>query len=193
MKTILSFVGAAAIALCAVAVAPAQAQAPTCSDLEWSAELLASHPKIADACEAVVQRGGTNYAMFTAYLERRYFNGDVKLRINKPDGGYITDVFSPPKNFEAKMGDKWVTLGQIPERRVPFHVYVPEGQWMLASLPENEVDVVVVYAEPVEEPAEPEPAPMLPATGGVLPLLGLLGGLFAALGAGLTFVRRRKI
>lgn len=46
--------------------------------------------------------------------------------------------------------------------------------------------VVVLYRP------EPEPAmAALPATAGLLPLIGLLGGLLTALGGGMVLIRRR--
>jgi hypothetical protein len=53
--------------------------------------------------------------------------------------------------------------------------------------PHDEMIMVVVLYRP-----EPEPAmAALPATAGLLPLIGLLGGLLTALGGGMVLIRRR--
>ncbi|MEJ2515599.1 MAG: hypothetical protein P8080_01435 [Gammaproteobacteria bacterium] len=192
MKFAYGIMAAAALTVGVTVNTPVSAQVPTCDDIEWSAELLARFPNIRRACEAVVVRDGQEYARFTAQLERRYFNGDVKLKIMYPDGTHEEVVVSPPDDFRAKMGDNWVTFDQIPERRnLPFRIYIPEGRWQLASVQDEGMPVVI--APVTVEPVEPAPtaAPILPATGGPLPLLGLLGGLFVALGGAMTFLRRR--
>ena len=188
MKIVTFSFAVAAFAAMVTAAPTASAQDVTCADLEWSTEVLAAHPRAPEACDAVVVRDGKRYARFNATLERRYFNGVVKLRFQLPDGSHITDTFRPDENFTAEMGGEAKSFDQIPVGRVPFRIYVPEGQWGIASLPESE-EIVVVIVEAVPEPEEP--APELPATGGPLPLLGLLGGLLVGLGATMTAVRRR--
>ena len=188
MRLVLTSFAVTALAALVTAVPTASAQDITCADLEWSTEILAAHPRAPEACDAVVVRDGVRYARFNGTLERRYFNGVVKLRFQLPDGSHITDTFRPDESFTAEMGGEPKTFDNIPVGRVPFRVYVPEGQWAIASIPVEE-EIVVVVVESVPEPAEP--APELPATGGPLPLFGLLGGLLVGLGATMTAVRRR--
>jgi len=188
MRIVLTSFAVAALAALVTAVPTASAQDISCADLEWSTEVLAAHPRAPEACDAVVVRDGKRYARFNATLDRRYFNGVVKLRFQLPDGSHMTDTFRPEGDFTAEMGGKATTFDKIPVGRVPFRIYVPEGQWAIASIPESE-EIVVVVVEAVPEPMEP--APELPSTGGPLPLLGLLGGLLVGLGATMTAVRRR--
>ena len=73
-------------------------------------------------------------------------------------------------------------------RGMELGVYLPTDTWAIA-FEEEEVYVPVVMT-PVEtiEVIELEP---MPTTASPVPLIGLLGGLFALIGAGFTFVRRR--
>lgn len=189
MRIVLTSFAVVALAAMFTAVPTAQAQEITCADLEWSVDILSRHPRAPEACDAVVVRDGKRYARFNATLERRYFNGVVKLRFALPDGSHITDTFRPDESFTAEMGGEQKSFEQIPVGRVPFRIYVPEGQWGIASIPVEDEEIVIVVVEAVPEPQEP--APELPSTGGPLPLFGLLGGLLVGLGATMTALRRR--
>ncbi len=200
-KTIFSTLILAALALSH----PAMAADYTCEDLIWG-EWTADHPDIPSACDAVVVRDGVTYAKFNTTFDREFNDGSVKLRLNKPDGSFAVDTFSPPDGFKISLPASavpGVVGGETPFARTPpgqsafgklptgaaLRLYVPEGQ--VFTLPVEEVVVVEEVVE-VEPYVAPEPAPvMLPSTASQLPLIGLLGGIFVLLGGALAGMRRR--
>jgi hypothetical protein len=184
---------------------PVSAADYECRDLIWG-DWTVDHPDVASACDSVVTRNGTLYAKFNTEFEREFNDGSVKLRLIKPDGGFVVDTFRPPEGFKISLpetGTPATVGGETPFARTPpgespfgklpsgakLRLYVPEGVGF--SVPVVEA-VVVEEVEEVEPYVAPEPAPMtLPTTASHLPLLGLLGGFFVLLGGLLAAVRRQ--
>jgi len=185
---------------------PAVAADYTCQDLIWG-DWVADHPEIPSACDSVVVRDGITYAKFNTVFDREFNDGKVKLRLNKPDGSFAMDTFSPPEGFKitlpksetpAAVGGETpfarTPPGQSPFGKLPpgtpLRLYVPEGVGF--TLPVEEV-VIFEEVEEVEVYVAPEPEPVaLPSTASHLPLVGLLGGIFVLLGGVLAGLRRRS-
>lgn len=177
----------------------------TCDDLIWS-DWVKDHRDVPSACDSLVVREGITYAKFNTVFDREFNDGKVKLRLNKPDGSFAMDTFSPPDGFKISLPDSATPAavgGETPFARTPpgqspfgklppgtpLRLYVPAGG--LFSLPVEEV-MIVEEVEEVEVYVAPEPEPvMLPSTASHLPLVGLLGGLFVLLGGVLAGLRRR--
>ena len=178
----------------------------TCQDLIWG-KWTVDHPEVPSACDAVVVRDGITYAKFNTTFNRELNDGSVKLRLNKPGGGFVVDTFRPPEGFKislpasampgvvggetpfAKIPPGQSPFGKLPTG-APLRLYVPEGEGF--TLPVEEVVVVVEEVVEVEPYVAPEPKPaMLPSTASQLPLVGLLGGIFVLLGSALAGLRRR--
>lgn len=166
----------------------AWSQAATCGDLDWG-NFEAEYPGIGSACQGVVYRNGIAYAKFRAKMVRRFNNGDVNLRIYRPDGTWFVETFSPPDDFIVE-----TTLGPMTFAEVPsmgdVNIYVPEGErFTIVSVVEEEPEIEIVEAYVAPPPA---PEPVLPTTASPLPLIGLAGGLFVALGGLIAGLRRRR-
>ncbi len=177
----------------------------TCQDLIWGTWTV-DHPEVPSACDSVVVRDGITYAKFNTTFDREFNDGSVKLRLEKPDGSFAVDTFSPPDGFKISLPASalpGVVGGETPFAKTPpgqtpfgklptgaaLRLYVPEGE--VFTLPVEEVVVVEEVVE-VEPYVAPEPAPaMLPSTASQLPLVGLLGGIFVLLGGALAGLRRR--
>ena len=180
------------------------AAAPTCQDLIWG-DWTVDHPDVASACDSVVVRDGITYAKFNTTFDREFNDGSVKLRLEKPDGGFVVDTFKPPEGFKISLPSSAMpgvvggetpfaktTPGESPWGKLPagsaLRLYVPEGEMFTVVVEE----VVVVEAVEGVEPYVPEPAPVaLPSTASALPLVGTLGGIFVLLGGLLAGIRRR--
>jgi LPXTG-motif cell wall-anchored protein len=90
----------------------------------------------------------------------------------------IRDIPQP-----AKVDQKLVASSTAPKKAEPAPVAAPAAAPAPAPEP---------AAAPAPAPEPAKPAKKLPKTGSPLPLAGLTGGLFLALGAGLSAFRRRS-
>ena len=159
-----------------------------CGDLDWGA-FEAEYPGIGSACQGVVYRNGIAYAKFNAKMVRRFNDGTVNLRVIRPDGTWFVETFNPPDDFIVETAAGPMTFDKVPAMG-DISVYVPEGErFTIVSVVEAEPEVEIVEAYVVEAP---EPEPMLPTTASPLPLIGLAGGLFVALGGLVAGIRRRR-
>src|SRR5262245_8299013 len=84
------FLRASAVSvLCTVgAIAVSQAQTATCENAQFDSEVLARFPNIAKACSEIVTRGGEDFALVKARLDRVDPSGRVSVRVKQPDGSY---------------------------------------------------------------------------------------------------------
>lgn len=167
----------------------AGAQDVSCADLKWG-DWVAERPYMPASCAGVVEKNGTLYAKFNAKMERYFNNGDVKLRIYAPDGSWNVDTFRPPKDFMADVDGTPTPFDKIPTGK-DIRVYVPEGRFTLVSFEEDVIVEAVPVEEPMEEATVVEETVVMPTTASPLPLIGLLGGLFIAVGGLAGFLRRR--
>ena len=191
------FLGVAIVFLFLGSAAIAQEEI-TCADIEWLPVVTDQYPNIADACSDVLMKNGKVMAKVEVVVTR-VGSRTASFRFLHPDGTR-SDV------YRTALGSNWVALIDGVEvhqrdlvRGQKLNVYIPNDRWAVIYEDADGPDLVDAVAlvevpEPMAEPepiAEPEPAPTLPATAGPLPLIGLLGGVFLALGAGLRFLRRR--
>ena len=166
----------------------AWSQDATCGDLDWG-NFEAEYPGIGSACQGVVYRNGIAYAKFRAKMVRRFNDGSVNLRIIRPDETWFMETFNPPADFIVETAAGPMTFDQVPAMG-DINLYVPEGErFTIVSVVEEDetVEIVEAYVAP-----PPPPAPVLPTTASPLPLIGLAGGLFIALGGLVAGLRRRR-
>ena len=157
------------------------AQAATCSDVIWNAEMLESNPSIASACLDVVDKRGTQAVKLSARVVRQGVNSTI-IQWQMPDGSWsASERRFPARGATAEIGGQTVRLAELAPRQ-EINVYIPmAGNWSLPA------------AAPAAAPApEPEPEPeALPTTATQVPLFALLGGLLILLGGAVSFARTR--
>ena len=161
------------------------AQAASCSDVIWSAEMLADNPNIADGCLEVVEKQGVSAVKMRARIVRQGVNSTI-VQWQLPDGSWSASQRRyPTRGATAEIAGQEVQIADLAARQ-ELNVYIPmEGNW---SLP------VAAPAPPPPPPAEPEPEPepvALPTTATQVPMFALLGGLFILMGGLIGVVRTR--
>ena len=189
MKAFIS-VGSFALALIP-AVALAQ-QPAVCQRVEFSQEVLARFPNIRKACLDVINKDGQEYAVVKADLVRAT-SRRMTVRVKLPDGTH-----SDPIGINIKANARVNVNGQ-PTRIEDIAI----GQELSAYVSVKDPGIALAPVEPSEPveftpmTAEPEPEPAvaaateMPKTATRLPLLGTIGFVLLALGAGLAILRRR--
>jgi hypothetical protein len=181
---------AAAVALAAAAGVYAQsssvdkaftANGQNCLQINWSAEALAKYPKIASACQEVLQKDGKTYVKFEAEVKKVAKQG-TELVVAAKGGNTVT--LNPPEGRTVYIGGKKTPVKNLrPGDTLTF--YIPEDRFI--------AEVMETPSAPVEEVAaiEPAPAPVeqvamtseMPATASSWPLVALFGGLAIGLAA----------
>ena len=163
--------------------AMAQDAAPTCADLNWSADVLAANPDIAMSCKGVYEKNGKLYAQVGIEVVRVRGNR-MTFRTMHTDGskGDSRSIVMD-SSFRAEIGGREYRASDL-MRGQELNVYMPEDRFALivedADGPDA-MDMVVIEEEMVE----------MPTTASPLFLMGLLGGAFVALGGMLSGIRRR--
>ena len=168
------------------------AQNLTCADIEWKPVVTSKYPNIADACIDVVMKDGKMMAKVQVEVVRARPR-DASFRFLNPDGTR-SDVYRTElgADWRALINGREIRRYDL-ERGMKLNVYVPNDRWAVIYEDVDGPDLAdaVPMVEEPEPMAEPEPEPALPVTAGPLPLIGLFGAGFLALGAGLRLVRRR--
>lgn len=189
-----SFVTLGGIVLALVSAAAFAQQPAACQRVVYSAEVLARFPNIKAACLDVINKDGKDYAVVKATLVRAT-SRKMTVRVKRSDGT-LTDPIGvnvgPTErlNINGKpTAIQDVAIGQ----ELTAYINVTDPGIALAQSDE---------AAPVEftpVPATPEPEPVavastaeMPKTATSLPLLGTIGFVLLALGAGFAFLRRRS-
>ena len=174
------------------------AQAAECSDVIWSAEMLADNPNIGDACLGVVEKRGSEAVKLRARVVRQGVNSTI-VQWQLPDGSWsAAQRRFPERGATAEIGGQNVRITDLAARQ-EVNIYIPMGgNWSLPSAAPAAAAAAVAApaaaaAPPPPPPApEPEPAPMaLPATATQLPMFALLGGLMLLMGGMIGLVRTR--
>lgn len=154
----------------------------SCSDIEWSSVVTDQYPSIADACDAVVMKNDKMFARIEVEV-MRVRGRTLTFRIMNNDGSsggtYSQTVDT---SWRAKIGGRSYRARDL-SRGQMLNVYMPGDRWVVIHEDDDgpdEADAIALA-----------PAAVLPETASPLPLIGLLGGLFMALGAGLGVIRRR--
>ena len=172
-----------ALALSAGSVS-AQDAAPTCADLNWSADVLAANPDIGASCQAVYEKDGKLYAKVSVEVIRVRGNR-MTFRPLHTDGtmGDSRSV-QLDSSWRAEIGGRSYRASDL-MRGQQLNVYIPEDRFALAiedADGPDEADIVMIEDEVVE----------MPTTASPLFLIGAAGGAFLALGGLLTGLRRRS-
>jgi len=187
-----AFVSLGSFALALVpAVALAQ-QPAACERVQYSAEVLARFPNIRAACLDVINKDGKDYAVVKADLVRAT-SRRMTIRVKRPDGSHSDPIgVNVAPNERLNVGGKPTAIQDIAiGQELTAYVSVKDPGIALEPIE----DVGIVEFTPV--PATPEPVSTvataeMPKTATRLPLLGSIGVILLALGAGLAFLRRRS-
>ena len=157
--------------------------APTCADLNWSAEVLALNPDIAAMCQSVYEKDGKMFAK--ASIEVVRVRGNRMTFRSLHTDGTMGDSRSVQLDsaWRAEIGGRSYRASDL-MRGQQLNVYLPEDRFALAVTDADgpdEGDLVVIEEEVVE----------MPTTASPLFLIGAVGGAFLALGGMLSGIRRR--
>ena len=158
-------------------------EAPTCADLNWSAEVLAENPDIGMTCQAVYEKDGKLFAKASIEVVRVRGNR-MTFRTLHTDGtkGDSRSITLDP-SWRAEIGGRTYRASDL-MRGQQLNVYLPEDRFALAVEDvdgPDEAEIVVIEEEVVE----------MPTTASPLFLIGAVGGAFLALGGLLGGLRRR--
>lgn len=198
-KSILA--GAVLLATSAVVYAQDPAFTATglsCDQVNWSQQSLRDYPRIANACQEVMQLDGKYFVRFDGEV-RRVTDRGQQVTVDFRDGDLLT--LTPPENLNLTINDEPTSPRDLrPGDQLRF--YIPQDQLaavFFAGQPDAApAQTVPIAPAPVTQlaAAEPSPAPaetrapdVLPATASRLPFLALVGMVFVLLGGALTFRR----
>jgi hypothetical protein len=147
-------------ALCTTTpAAVGQQRAPTCDDLNWSAQVIAANPTIRQSCIGVYVRNDTYYARSRIELVR--INGNfLSFRPLLVDGGKgETRRVRVPAGWVARIDGRDYTPGDLSPGQ-QLDVYIPEDRFALAihdgSFDGDEEMMAIEQAEVTKLPEKPE-------------------------------------
>lgn len=182
---------AAAVALAAAAGVFAQsssidkaftASGDNCLAVNWSAETLAKYPRVASACQEVLQKDGKNYVKFTGEIKKVAKNGtEVTMKMK---GGEQDLVLHPAEGRTVYIGGKKTPVRSLrPGDELTF--YVPEDRFIAAVMetPSAPVEEIPVAPPVVEQVAMTTTDYSMPTTATNWGLLAVFGGLAIGLAA----------
>ena len=165
------------------AMAQDEGSAPTCGDLNWSAEVLAANPDIAKSCQAVYEKNGSLYAKASIEVVRVRGNRMTFRTLHTDGSKGDSRSIQLDNSWRAEIGGRQYRASDL-MRGQQLNVYLPEDRFALtvedADGPDD-ADAMAIEDEVVE----------MPTTASPLFLIGLAGGAFVALGGLLTGLRRR--
>lgn len=185
LKSVLGF--AAALLLIAGFSGQASASEVTCADIEFTSAITDVLPNANEACLGVVERDGAMFAEFRAEIVRNR-GATTRAKFQRADGSW-SDVFefTPDKSRNVRIGGRNYRMRDM-QRGQQLNIYLPADRFEIAVAEDDDVatpPTTLVMVTMWRAPA------VLPTTAGLLPLIGMLGGLFLALGGGLAMLRRR--
>lgn len=165
------------------------ASALTCDDVVLSDEILSQFPTAQDACREVVERDGSQFVKMKVHLTRSPGANRATFRFVNNDGSmgptYAADL---PAEWRANIGGRDYRLREL-ARGQELSLYLPSDRWAAhvsaSEVMDDEITVIVITM------AEPEPAAMLPATAGNMPLFALFGFLALAAAGFMRMTRRQ--
>ncbi len=158
-------------------------EAPTCADLNWSAEVLAANPDIGISCQAVYEKNGAMFAKVSIEVIRVRGNRMTFRPLHTDGTKGDSRSIQLDSSWRAEIGGRSYRASDL-MRGQQLNVYIPEDRFALAvedADGPDEADMVAIEDEVVE----------MPTTASPLFLIGLAGGAFLALGGLLSSVRRR--
>jgi len=194
MKTRAKIIAAAA-ALAAAAGVYAQssvdrsftANGENCTQITWSPEMLAKHPKIASACQEVMQRDGKSYVKFEGEV-KKVAKGGTEVVMDMKGGDKLT--LNPQPDRTVMVGGRKVPVKSLrPGDTLTF--YVPEDRLVAAVMetPSAPVEEIAIAPPVVEQVAMTTTDYSMPHTASSWPMVAL-GGLLALGFAGVLRARR---
>ncbi len=153
--------------------AQAQAQATSCDDLVWSAQVLAANPDIGLSCQDVYERDGTLYAQVTIEVTRVRGNRITFKPLHTDGTMGSSRSINVSNTWRADIGgNKYRARDLLPGQQL--NVYVPEDRFALAvddgAFDGDEELLSIEEAAVVAMPKTASPLFVLIAAG-----LGLLG------------------
>lgn len=191
-----SFVTLGGILLALVSATALAQQPAACQRAVYSPEVLARFPNIKAACLDVINKDGKDYAVVKATLVRAT-SRRMTVRVKRSDGT-LTDPIgvNVAPNERLNVNGKPTAITDVAiGQELTAYINVTDPGIALAQADE----AAPVEFTPVPATPEPEPAPAavastveMPKTATELPLLGTIGILLLALGAGFAFMRRRS-
>ena len=161
------------------------ANGTNCLEIIWSPEMLAKHPKIASACQEVMQREGKSYVKFEGEVKKVAKNG-TEVVMDMKGGDTIT--LNPQPGRQVVVGGRKVGVKTLnPGDKLTF--YIPEDRLTAA--------VMETPTAPIEEIPMAAPVQVamtttdysMPHTASAWPMTAL-GGLLALGFAGVLRARR---
>ncbi|WP_439105540.1 hypothetical protein [Congregibacter sp.] len=163
----------AAIALALSGQVLAQAPAPTCDDLVWSAQVLAENPDMALSCQGVYARNDELYAKVTIELTRVRGNR-LTFRPKHTDGSKGAQrSITVDNSWRANIEGRTYSAGELLPGQ-ELNVYIPEDRFALAVDDAFDGDEELVSIEAATVVSMPTTAsPLYAALGAGLGLLGL--------------------
>ena len=176
--------------LCTIgAIAVSHAQTVTCENAQYNPELLTRFPNLAKACSEIISKGGEDYAVVKAKLDRVNPSGTVAVRVKQPDGSYSKQITIRPKSdLRVQVDGRPARVRDLATGQ-EITAYVKVREPAIALAPADET--APLEAMPIEEPQE-QMAAALPETASMLPLLGLFGGVSLLFGGLLSMIRYRR-
>ena len=159
-----------------------QSSTVSCADLNWSAEVLAANPDIAQMCRTVYEKDGRLFAKTSVEVVRVRGN-TMTFRPLHTDGtkGDSRSV-TLDSGWRANIAGREYRASDL-MRGQNLNVYLPEDRFALAVEDDDGIDDADIMV--IEDATE------MPTTASPLFLLGLAGGAFLALGGLLSGIRRR--
>src|SRR5512146_45196 len=165
-----------------------------CQDVNWAPQTLARYPRIAEACQAVVQRDGKYFVVFSGTVSRLARLGrDVTVEFK--DGDRVT--LNLPSNMNIDIGGTMTPPHRL-MRGQELTFYVPQDR-LVAEVPEGErvsAPIPITRWEPQRIASTAHstmtPPAALPQTGTQLGFLALGGLALMITGAGITTARYRR-
>jgi hypothetical protein len=163
------------------------ANGSNCLEVVWSPEMLAKHPKIASACQEVMQRDGKSYVKFEGEVKKVAKKG-TEVVMDMKGGDTIT--LNPVEGRQVVVGGKKVPVKSLnPGDKLTF--YVPEDRLTAAVMetPTAPIEEIPMGAPVVEQVAMTTTDYSMPHTASAWPVAAL-GGLLALGFAGVLRARR---
>lgn len=164
----------------------------SCSDVNWSSQLLAAYPRIPEACQEVLTMDGKKWARFNGKLISWNANGSVTADVMNREGkalGRLT--LKPAVGQKVVIDGKEKAFSQLNTGAV-LNLYIPEEVFAVATEPgepESEMSEIETYSSEDMDVAANEPEE-LPATAGPLPWVLTAGIGMLLIGFGVMFGRR---
>jgi len=179
---------AAAVALAAAAGVFAQsssvdkaftANGSSCLEIVWSPEMLAKHPKIASACQEVMQKDGKSYVRFDGEV-KKVSKGGTEVVMDMKGGDAIT--LHPKEGRSVYIAGKKTPVKSLrPGDTLTF--YIPEDRLTAAVMETPAAPVEEIDMGPPVQVAMTTTDYSMPTTASNWPLLALFGALAIGLAA----------